>query len=439
MSNSSTGSSSRRRNTLHSLTSVVSLALWRWRQHWFLLLLTSVGMIAAIVLVCILPLLTVVLQTADLRDTLTASPSAAELTVHTQAIGLSSQTLDVVNQYVSSAFQNLSPYLQAQPRLEIQTPELSIISPEQEQLRTPLRLYGNPADDLASHVVLQQGRLPRSVSPGVVEIALTSETASALHVQVGSVIMVVSNFSIVPVKGAASGALQESYCSIVPGGGDTSVSSQHTYCQRIKLDVVGLFEVKTNDYFWHGENFQGFRYELQDTRWHYAALASNQALLAALNNSALNYSATAVYFLEGYYAFLNWYYYLDPSRASLDRLDDLVNQLPATQEGINQVNSLILSTPDSIVQQFYLDSPVLSNTASPGSVESFRSRVSIASIPVAILTIQIICLLLFFVIVMIELLIERQASTIAMMRSRGASTTQIFGTHLTQGRCWPTP
>jgi len=185
MSNSSTGSSSRRRNTLHSLTSVVSLALWRWRQHWFLLLLTSVGMIAAIVLVCILPLLTVVLQTADLRDTLTASPSAAELTVHTQAIGLSSQTLDVVNQYVSSAFQNLSPYLQAQPRLEIQTPELSIISPEQEQLRTPLRLYGNPADDLASHVVLQQGRLPRSVSPGVVEIALTSETAGALHVQVG--------------------------------------------------------------------------------------------------------------------------------------------------------------------------------------------------------------------------------------------------------------
>src|SRR5260370_1350163 len=178
MSSSSTGSSSRRGNALHSLASVVSLALWRWRQHWFLLLLTGLGMIAAAVLVCILPLLTVVLQTAGLRDTLTASPSAAELTVHTQAVGLSSQTLDVVNRYVSSAFQNLSPYQQGQPRLEIQTPELSIISPEQAQLRTPLRLYGNPADEVASHIVLQQGRLPHGVSPGVVEIALTSETAN---------------------------------------------------------------------------------------------------------------------------------------------------------------------------------------------------------------------------------------------------------------------
>jgi hypothetical protein len=274
-------------------------------------------------LVCILPLLTVVLQTAGLRDTLTASPSAAELTIHTQAVGLSSQTLDVVNRYVSSAFQNLSPYLQGQPRLEIQTPELSIISPEQAQLRTPLRLYGNPTDEVASHVVLQQGRLPHSTSPGVVEIALTSETASALHVQVGSAITVVSNFSIMPVKGTASGALQESYCSIVPGMGDTSVSSQDTYCQRIKLDVVGLFEVKTNDYFWHGANFQGFKYQLRDTRSHYAALASNQALLAALDSSALNYSATAVYFLEGYYAFLNWYYYLDPSRAGLFGLPEI--------------------------------------------------------------------------------------------------------------------
>ncbi len=423
-------SSSRQPGAMRSLTSVISLALWRWRQHWFLLLMTATGMIAAVTLVSILPLLTVVLQTAGLRDTLTASPPAAELKLHTQAIGLSSQTLDGINQQINSAFQNLTPYLQGQPRLEIQTPELNIISPEEEQLRTPLRLYGNSIDATASHLVLAQGRLPRSVSPGVIEIALTTATANNLHVQVGSVITVVSNFSTIPARGSSSAALQQSLCSIVPGKADSSPSSPHSYCQRMRLVVVGLFAVKTNDPFWHGEDFQRVA---QDTRWHYAAIASNQAVLAALDKSAAPYSANAVYFLEGYYAILQWYYYLDPSRVTLDRLDDLINQLTTTQEGVNQFNSLILSSPNSIAQQFYLESPVLRNTASPGSLESLRSRIAVASVPITILTIQIICLLLFFVIVMIEMLVERQAGTIAMMRSRGASTAQIFGSHFTQG------
>ncbi|HJT56839.1 MAG TPA: FtsX-like permease family protein, partial [Ktedonobacteraceae bacterium] len=414
---------------LNRLTSVVSLALWRWRQHWFLLLLTGLGMLAAIMLACILPLLTLVLQTTELHDTLTASPSAAELTLHTETIGLSSQTLNVINRFGGFLFQNdLNSYLQGQPRLEIQTPEFSIIAPEEAQLRTPLRLYGNPINAATSHVIVKQGRLPSPTSQNI-EIALTPDTASALHVKVGSVITVVSNFSTVPVRGTAATAFQETFCSIVPGKGTTSVTSEDTYCQRFKLDVVGIFDVKTNDYFWHGENFQP---QSHDTRMHYAALASNDALLSVLDAAAANHNADSVYFLEGYYSSLSWYYYLDPSLVSLNNLDDLIKQLSAGQETVNQANGFALRYQLPLVNGFDLRGSVLSNYAVPGSLENFRSRIAIARIPIFILTLQIICLLLFFIGIMIELLIERQSNAIALLRSRGASIGQIFGSHITQ-------
>ncbi len=421
--------SSRSSTILSRLTSVVSLAFWRWRLHWFLLLLTFVGMLAAIMLACVLPLLTLVLQTTELHDTLTASPSAAELTLHTQVTGLSSRALYTINQSGGSPFQdNLAPYLQGQPRLEIETPEFSIIAPEQTQLRTPLRLYGNPINETTSHILLKQGRLPSSTGQDI-EIALTPDTASALHVKVGSVITVVSNLSAVPVRGTPATGLQESFCSIVPGEDTTPLTTLETYCQRFKLYVVGIFEAKTNDYFWHGEDFQP---QSQDTRMHYAALASNQSLLAALDRASASHGADTVYFLEGYFGSLSWYYYLDPSRISLDNLDSLIQQLAATQEAINQasVSALLYQVP--IVKGFDLQGAVLSSYAAPGSLENFRSSIAVARIPIFILTLQIICLLLFFTGVMIELLIERQSNAIALLRSRGASIRQIFGSHITE-------
>jgi ABC-type antimicrobial peptide transport system permease subunit len=407
----------------------MSLSLWRWRQHWFLLLVMGTGMIAAVMLACILPLLTMVLQTAGLRDTLTASSSASELTLHAQTIGLSSPTLNVIDRFASAPLQDhLAAYLYGSPRLEIDTPDFSIISPSQTMFRTPLRLYGNTIDETTPHLVLAQGRLPRSASNDL-EIALTPETASALHIRVGGVLTVTSNFSMIPNQGNASNTIQPLDCAFIPANSNTSGISQLSYCHQFKLVVVGLFEVKTNDHFWHGQDFQ----PVQDPNWHYAALTSTQTLLMAFDQVAASHVRNALYFLPGYYANLTWYYYLDPSRASIERLNDLIDQLSSTQVALDQTNSLIQSSYLSLVQSFDLHGPVLSSGEIRGSLENFRSRAAIASVPVAILTIQIICLLLFFVSLMVELLVERQASAIAMLHSRGASTIQIFGAHITQG------
>ena len=91
-------------NGLYRVTSLVTLALWRWRQHWFLLLVTGVGIVTAVTIVCTVPLLTLVMQTAGLRGVLTASPASSEITLRATAVGLSTQTLERVNPFASTPF-----------------------------------------------------------------------------------------------------------------------------------------------------------------------------------------------------------------------------------------------------------------------------------------------------------------------------------------------
>ncbi|HCI80088.1 MAG TPA: hypothetical protein DHW02_10410, partial [Ktedonobacter sp.] len=53
--------------------------------------------------------------------------------------------------------------------------------------------------------------------------------------------------------------------------------------------------------------------------------------------------------------------------------------------------------------------------------------------PVTILLIQVAALILFFIAMMTDLLIERQVDTIAVLSSRGANKRQVFGAFFTQG------
>ncbi len=118
------------RSSRHSINSIVRLALWNWRQHRFLLLVTGVGMITAVMLVCTTPLLTEVMQTAGLRSVLNATPDSAEITLRATVAGLSTQNLENVYQSLSPPLQeHLGAYLNGPPALEILSPEFGILSP----------------------------------------------------------------------------------------------------------------------------------------------------------------------------------------------------------------------------------------------------------------------------------------------------------------------
>lgn len=392
---------------LRLVTSIVTLARWRWRQHWFLLLATGVAIVAAVTIVCTVPLLSEIAQTAGLRGVLTASYGSPEITLRVNAPGLAGGGVEDINQAVSPPFDTyyLEPYLSGPPRLDVQTPDFGLLSPMEPG--ESMAIYGTAMQDATAHVTLVQGRLPRIASQDI-EVAITPATAGPLHLGVGSTITLDIAFYRQPAELARA-----------------SPMSLH-----LQLHVVGLFNVKPGDGYWHGEDFLP-EASLSGSR--YTVLVSAQTLLAVLDSVAQSYSASQVFFPAPSYIY--WYYSLDPSHISINQLDDLIAQLARTQQYLAENFSaapfqMILAPPHLRAVDVY--GSVLSSSALPSSLERFRERVAVLRIPVAILTLQVIALLLFFVSVMAGLLVERQAEVIALLRSRGASSRQVLGALVTQ-------
>src|SRR5260370_16234703 len=73
-----------RRGTTSTVSSIATLARWQLRQTWRLLIVTGVGLLAAVVLVCMIPLYAQVSESAGLRHALTADPQSSYFEVVTQ-------------------------------------------------------------------------------------------------------------------------------------------------------------------------------------------------------------------------------------------------------------------------------------------------------------------------------------------------------------------
>ena len=136
---------------LHLITSIVTLARWRWQQHWFLLLVTGVAMVAAVTIMCTVPLLSEIAQTAGLRSVLKASFDGSEITLRVNAPGLAGGGVEDINQAVSPPFDRyLEPYLSGPPRLDVQTPDFGMLSPMPPEPGDRMTIYGTSMQDAAA-------------------------------------------------------------------------------------------------------------------------------------------------------------------------------------------------------------------------------------------------------------------------------------------------
>ena len=111
------------------MTSTVTLALWQLRQTWRLLLIIGVGIIAAVMLVCSVPLYTQVTTTAGLRSVLNASTGTSDVTVRSIAEAVSwPQIHRIQGQLDHVLTTNLGPYLNGPTQFSLQLSGLPIIS-----------------------------------------------------------------------------------------------------------------------------------------------------------------------------------------------------------------------------------------------------------------------------------------------------------------------
>ncbi len=388
------------RQGARALTPAMTLAFWSVRETWRLLLVAALGIVAAVVLICTVPLFSSVSLTAGLRSVLNATPQDSEVYL---SVGASALDQSIYIQQINPPLQQfmrqqLGGYLKPSPERILQTQgiDISAAAHSPSKQSDQMTLLGFDTLQAASHASILQGRLPQPQSAQL-EVALTQKTANALHASVGSSI-----------------ALNFSY--------QNGVSQSVT--RPLALHVVGIFAPTGGDPFWQGYTFDP---TAQGPFTSYTALMSTNSFLDTLSQIG---GANGVAFSQNQEPTLNWYYSLNVNRITIDDLNDLISRLSTAQTEL--ANNYSNDNQVYVFNQTQLSGPALELYGAPSIIERYRDRSSVATIPADILAVQIVALVLFFISMIADLIIERQGAVIALLRSRGASRRQIFGSFLAQ-------
>lgn len=403
------------RNAVHSLMQpVIILSAWRLRRTWFLLPFIALGIVAAVVIVCTLPLLSNVMTTAALRSTLRATPESSEIAVYAGDSGISTSI-------VQTAYNEFAPLFRRYLGNTVQQVQFSTtindfsFSPQRQN--TSLVTYGTAMQQAASHFGKVDGRIAHATDQPAheIEVMMTPATAKRLGMHVGS------TFS-----------LSFNYFTANPTTADTEPS---LYSETITAHVVGLFQVTSSNIgYWHGDDFSPISLANESTtiQYQYTIVVPEDTLLAFFDHLNDLHQSNAIYSTTSSgYAFA-WYYQLLPSRLAGSDLASLINGINGLQSTMNSLYGDLQNDPLTYTEYPYLSSlglsgSVLSSNGQPGSLELLRDRVDVARIPTGVFTILIVLLILFFVSLMTALLVDRQIDVIALLHSRGASSGQIFG------------
>ncbi len=189
--------------------------------------------------------------------------------------------------------------------------------------------------------------------------------------------------------------------------------------EHLELRLVGIIApTNGSDIFWHGETFEPGTYLEKELL---PVLVSNSELINVLDQfssvAQLQYPGTQ---LAAPLA-LFWYYSFDFSHLDINHLADLTS-------GLTQVLTSISNNPEL--------PPYVVGTIALGPLsilQGYADRATVIQLPTSCLAYLIAGLALFFVLLMTDVLVERQMEAIVLLRSRGASARQVFGSLLGQG------
>jgi FtsX-like permease family len=379
-----------------------SLAFSRLRRTWGLLLITGLGLLGAVLLVCAVPLFSQIAVSSGLRGALAESSGGPALTVSLDAINPTRDSTRQFGARVDSLVQDeLSAYLAGKPRFSAQM-ILPITKNAPSSRATPsgskgpggetgLTLDGRDVNEASAHLRLISGRLPVT-SSAQIELALLQDSATALGVRPGDVL----------------------YAQVAQGPSGLTT---------LPLRVVGVYtHLDASDPYWNmnSENFGGPVVRLGPGGQLNTALVSADTLITALN-TAIPADTSG----QGGGPFqplqLIWRYPL-----ALDSI---------TGDDLGRLTSSYNELRDRMQNQ--LDSQRgTAGVQIGGALETlggYQGRAIGLQIVVIILLLQVLGLVILFVSLAAGILVERQSEAIALLRSRGAKGRQILGALAFQG------
>ena len=392
--------------------SYATLAFWQLRRVWFLLLVQGIGFIAAVTIVCSVPLFSTVATTASLHEALNASADTSTITLDTATQGLSSKIFNDAQKQLDPIIQQyIGTYLDHPTPAFIRSAGFTLRSAAFSGTKDDIQLISASMGQASSHLTLVQGQLPQPTSThGAIDGLLTPATARLLHLTVGSAVTLYGDFFTNPA---------DMFGGATPSG-------------TVTLHIVGLFNVAPADTpFWHGEDFLPIQGEQADS---YSLLVPSEAFLGALDQVASASHRDIVFSPQTFK--LTWYYHLDTANIAVDQVEALNNRLSQLQTHIaNKYGSLESATNGPsypYIVQVNLFNPIAGSYEISNTLDQFRNRAAVVTIPIAVITSLVFALILFFTSLIAYLIVDQQADTIAILRSRGASISQVFGSLLIQ-------
>ena len=385
----------------------LTLARWQMRQTWRMLLVTGLGVIAAVIIVCAVPIYSQIALTAELESALRAANSSNDLLVQSNVGQIDPQdiqnhqgTLDqLVHTTLGSEVVGTTQFSFGMAGVDIYRQETKRSgAPTFVGTGDQLNLIGQSMNQIAPHLTLLKGTLP-SARGDLVDIDILPGIANSLGSRLGG-----------PVKIGSRFALQVAF---------DNDQGKRLAVHYITLRVAGFFQPK-NDPFWHDNAFNCTPLGRFFQNERCGALASNAAIIAALNAfnndpklAGLHIEATPT---------VSWYYHLNVGSIN----DNNINQALQAHNLLSaQIGPTLNDLP--FIEDTTLTDPIIT------VISLFQSRQALVEIPLNSLSLLIAALTLFFVALMMGILVDRQADAIAVLRSRGAGRWQIFSAFLLQG------
>lgn len=386
-----------RQNSLRLLPAVVKLMGWRFKQMWRFLLITWLGLLAMVVLVCTGPLFSLVATGAYLPALLANAADGPYITVETVSTHPTQEQLQQIEQQVNQSLRqgSLAPYLHSASQLVVQTPAFDMLA-NGKTSPAAFRIDGYDSSQAAQHTTLVEGRLPQVTNDGTVEIALSQDAAANLGLHAGS-------------------TFQGRY-PIALGS------------QVWNFRVVGIIAPRVaQDPFWAMGNpfskatvFLNSRYyRVVEGSSSYNVIAANEAIkpkIAVLQSTAPRDDGSNQFVLF-------WRYPFDLAHLN-------ANDLP----GLSQQTSFLDGHLEGVLQNNITDLTNINIFGTLFTALNFSTgNIAVVQTELIVLLLITFALVLFLVSMMSDILIERQATLIATIRSRGATLRHVFGTFATQG------
>ena len=376
------------------IAATLTLACWQWLRIWRPLFFIGLGMLVAMILTCTLPLFSWLALSAGLHTALQL-PDNAYVSAHstpalsTQFDPFTSQLLPAGNSVVASdVHKYLGDLASTTPIQEVHSDSVVFTTPRPAPAlpeRGVLQVVGVEMPTIPSHVHMLSGRLPDTRNSPL-EIAISRATALSMDVQVGALFNAELHYK----------------ASILRQG----ATDQTEDVEVLPLHVVGIFQ-PADDLFWHGQA-PGITYN-QGT-------PSQRVIIPA--ETWLNTLSTVSNPAETLESFdfstqLFWYYRINQDAVTSKNFAAFLAAL----------NAFSFNTSVDMQVAGMTEPTVSIPTA---TLQQYSDHITVAQLPTEILTLLVIALLVLFISLMSELLIERQAAAVAILRSRGASHTQIF-------------